>query len=210
MKKTKTIYFIRDLLLANLLSIVAYALFILALNFCTGGGISQLSGAFEYRGYSADDMSPALISFINVMITVAHIFPFFLFYFLMLWRLKRNEREKEEFLAYIGTRKFNRDEFSKTYYESKGKSLFTTFLITLAVLLIIKSVNVPLIKVLSMPQVAFAERLFSSIGISGIFKNISSSIVSLAVNGAAFLFLQKKLCPKVYETWANERLRVDA
>jgi len=209
-KKTKTIYFIRDLLLANLISIVAYALFVLALNFCTGGGISQLSGAFEYRGYSADDMSPALVTFIYVMLTVSYIFPFFLFYFLMFWQLKRSTREKEEFLDYIGTRRFDKNEFSKVYFEQKAKNLFVIFIVFIAAISLLKIIKIPFVNTLIMSQTIFFDMLFTKLGVTGILKNIFSAIVSLAANGAAFLFLQKKLCPKVYESWANERMRVDA
>ena len=210
MKKTKTIYIIRDILLANLISIVAYALFILALNFCTGGGISQLSGAFEYRGYSADDMSPALVTFIYVMLTVGYIFPFFLFYFLMFWQLKRSAREKEEFLEYIGTQRFDRNEFSKVYFDQKGKNMFVIFIIFIASMSLLKIVKIPFVNSLIMSNTVCFDMLFAKLGVSGILKNIFSAIVSLAANGAAFLFLQKKLCPKVYEAWANERLRVDS
>ena len=58
---------------------------------------------------------PAIL--INIILPISYIFPFFLFYFLMYWRLKNNRREKKEFLEQIGTQKFNVDEFSKVYFE---------------------------------------------------------------------------------------------
>ena len=169
MKKTKTTYFISDLLLTYL---------------------------------------PAIL--INVMIPISYVFPLFLFYFLMYWRLKNNRREKKEFLEQIGTQKFNVDEFSKFYFEQKGKNFFMIFIAFIAAINLLKILGVPFVNFLVMPQTFLTDMLLSFFGVSRILKNISSSIVSLAVNAAAFLFFQKKICPKVYETWANERPRYNA
>ena len=73
---------------------------------------------------------PAIL--INVIIPISYLFPFFLFYFLMYWRLKKNRREKKEFLEQIGTQNFNKDEFSKVYFEQKGKIFFMIFIAFIA------------------------------------------------------------------------------
>ncbi len=209
MKKTKISRFVKDLLIANFLVILIYLLFIIILNFCTGGGISQMSGAFEYRGYSADDMNPALIAFINVMLIINNILPFFTFYLFMFIRLKRNEKEKEEFLSYIGTKKFERTEFDKNHFAIKGKPILIMFIISMAIFSIIDIINIPFLTIISLPQTVFAQTLLSSLGMNGVLLRLTVSLISLPINTSLFFIFQKKICPAVYEAWAKERMRVD-
>ena len=100
---------------------------------------------------------------------------------LMYWQLKRSTREKEDFLDYIGTRKFDKNEFSKVYFEQKAKNLFVIFIVFIAAISLLKIIKIPFVNTLIMSQTIFFDMLFTKLGVSGILKNIFSSIVSFSL-----------------------------
>ncbi len=149
----------------------------------------------------------------NVVLTVFYSFlqlaAFFGFYAFSLFKFERDSEERRAFLAELGTECFDVREFSKKYFEEKGKYMLIYFSATLSVLSIARLIGVPFSLILIFSQSMLPNVLQIVLGIDSTIISIVLFVVTIIVNIVLYFVYQRYVCPKVYEKWAEGRLRVN-
>lgn len=131
------------------------------------------------------------------------------FYVFSLFRLKNNAEERRAFLTGLGTEEFNIALFSQKYFTERGKNLLIYFSSTFGIISLARFIGIPVPLFLIFPQSMLLNVLQLIFGKNAGFVNIGLFIISIIVNIALYFIYQRFICVKVYEKWAEERLRIN-
>ncbi len=201
MSKPKITRFFKDFFIPNAILFVVYLVSTTAVSMFFGNATLEFA-----TDVAAGEQQ-------NVVLTVLYTFlqlaAFFGFYVFSLFRLERDSEEKRAFLTELGTEAFDGTEFSKKYFSEKGKYMLIYFSATLGVLSLARLIGVPFSLILIFPQSMLANVLTLVFGINAGFMSLVIFVVAIIVNIVLYFAYQRFICAKVYEKWADGRLRVN-
>ena len=83
------------------------------------------------------------------------------------------------------------------------------FTVTWGVLAIAKLIGIPIPIFLIFSQSMLSNALQLMLGINARYMSMILSIVSVIVNIALYYVYQRFICVKIYEIWADRRLRIE-
>ncbi len=209
MKKESIFKFLLRVVLSNIASFAVYQLLLNLLNLFTGGGFAIFTGAQEWNGWNRDDLTPFLQLFIPIMLVVFYVLSFVLFYAIMVFIMQRSGGRREDFLHEIGATHFDRREFTAARMGNGGvgRRELIVFSIFMAVCYVMMFFGLGIFELLILPQIMIATAVLYFIPIVGTVRLILLIAISLATSVTAFYLYQTQLVPRIYEKWANERLR---
>lgn len=201
MNKPKITAFLKEFFIPNAVFYFAYLLVTTLVNMFFGNATLEFATDVATGGEQ------------NVFLTVFYVMlqlaAFVGFYVYSLIRSERNSEEKRAFLAALGTEKFDLSEFSGRYFSERGKYMLTYFSVTYGILSIARLIGVPFSLMLIFPQSMLSSVLGLLIGGKSPIIGIALLAVAYLVNVLIYFVYQRFVCAKVYEKWADERLRVN-
>lgn len=201
MSKPNLKSFLKEFFLINAILFVIYLALTTVVGMFFGGAVLEFGEAFA----SGEKQSIFLTVFYALLQSAA----FIGFYAFSLFRFQSKTEEKRAFLAEIETEKFNPSEFSPKYFSEKGKRLLIYFSSTYGLISFARFIGIPVPLFLIFPQSMLLNVLHLVIGKKAGFMGIALFIISITVNIASYFIYQRFICVKVYEKWANERMRVN-
>lgn len=146
--------------------------------------------------------------FLTVFYSLLQLGAFVGFYIYSMVRTERDSEEKRAFLAALGTEKIDLADFSCRYFSERGKYMLTCFSVTCGVLTIARLIGVPFSLMLVFSQSMLSSVLGLLIGGKSAVISIVLILVTYVINVLIYFVYQRFVCAKVYEKWAEERLRV--
>ena len=201
MNKPKLTAFLKDFFIPNAVFYFAYLLVTTLVSMFFGNAVLEFSTDVATGGEQ------------NVFLTVFYVLlqlaAFVGFYVYSMIRAERNSEEKRAFLTAFGTEKFDLSEFSGQYFSERGKYMLTYFSVTYGILSIARLIGVPFSLMLIFPQSMLSSVLGLLIGGKSAVISIILLIVTYFINVLIYFVYQRFVCAKVYEKWADERLRVN-
>lgn len=201
MSKPKITRFFKDFFITNAILFVVYLVITTVVGMFFGNATLEFATDVATGGEQ------------NVVLTVFYsllqLASFFGFYVYSFFRLERDSEEKRVFLAEIGTEGFDAAEFSKRYFAERGKYMLIYFSATLAVLSIARLIGVPFSLILIFSQSMLSSVLTVIFGINDVLVSLVVFVVAIIVNIALYFVYQRFVCAKVYEKWAEGRIRVN-
>ncbi len=209
MKKESIFKFLIRVIVSNIAVYFIYMLLMNLLNLFTGGGFAIFSGAQEWNGWNQDDLSPFLQLFIPVMLVVFYALSFVLFYAVMLFIVSKFGGRRESFLLEIGPGHFDRGEFTAAHMgkQGAGRRELVAFSLFIVVCSIMMFFGVGIFELFILPQLMIGSAVLYFIPVTGLLRIILLVVISLASSIAVFYIYQTQLIPRLYEKWADERLR---
>ena len=201
MNKPKITAFLKEFFIPNAVFYFAYLLVTTLVNMFFGNATLEFATDVATGGEQ------------NVFLTVFYVMlqlaAFVGFYVYSLIRSERNSEEKRAFLTALGTEKFDTAEFSGRYFSERGKYMLTYFSVTYGILSIARLIGVPFSLMLIFPQSMLSSVLGLLIGGKSAVISIILLVVTYFINVLIYFVYQRFVCAKVYEKWADERLRVN-
>ena len=201
MNKPKLTAFLKDFFIPNAVFYFAYLLVTTLVNMFFGNATLEFATDVATGGEQN-----VFLTFFYVLLQLAAFVGFFVY---SLIRLERNSEEKRSFLTAFGTEKFDLSEFSGRYFSERGKYMLTYFSVTYGILSIARLIGVPFSLMLIFPQSMLSSVLGLLIGGKSPIIGIALLAVTYLVNVLIYFVYQRFVCAKVYEKWADERLRVN-
>ncbi len=149
----------------------------------------------------------------NVVLTIFYallqLAVFFGFYAFSMFRFEKDSEEKRVFLTEIGAERFDIAEFSKKYFNERGKYMLIYFSAIVGIVSFTRLIGIPLVSMLILPQSMLPSVLLSVFGVNAGSMSFILFLVTVIVNVALYFVYQRYVCAKVYEKWADGRLRVN-
>ena len=201
MNKPKITKFFKDFFIPNVILYLVY----LVLTTVVGMFFGNATLEFATDVATGGEQNVVLTVFYSLLQLAA----FVGFYVFSWFRLERDSEERRAFLAELGTECFDAREFSRKYFEEKGKYTLMYFFATLSVLSIARLIGVPFSLILVFSQSMLSSVLQILLGIDSAIISIVLFVVTIIVNIVLYFVYQRYVCPKVYEKWAGGRLRVN-
>lgn len=201
MSKPKITTFLKDFIIVNAILFCIYLAVVTVVTMFFGNAM------IEFGMAPSTGENPNAV--LTVFYTLLQLVVFFGFYAFSLFRLQKDGEEKRVFLAEIGAERFEVAEFSKKYFAARGKYLMIYFSAIVGIVSFARLIGVPLISMLIHPQSMLPTVLLSLFGINDGSQSFLLFIVTIVVNIALYFVYQRYICAKVYEKWADGRLRVN-
>ena len=149
----------------------------------------------------------------NVVLTIFYallqLAVFFGFYAFSMFRFEKDSEEKRVFLTEIGAERFDIAEFSKKYFTARGKYMLIYFSAIVGIVSFTRLIGIPLVSMFILPQSMLPSVLLSVFGVTAGSMSFILFLVTVIVNVALYFVYQRYVCAKVYEKWADGRLRVN-
>ncbi len=201
MNKPKITRFFKDFFIPNAILFVAYLAITTVIRMFFGNATLEFA-----TDVAAGEEQNIVLTVIYSLLQLAAFFGFYVF---SLFRFERDSEERRAFLAELGTECFDAREFSRKYFEEKGKYTLMYFSATLSVLSIARLIGVPFSLMLIFSQSMLSNVLQIVFGIDSAIISIVLLVVTIIVNIVLYFVYQRYVCPKVYEKWEAGRLRVN-
>ena len=201
MNKPKITAFLKEFFIPNVVFYFAYLLVTTLVSMFFGNATLEFATDVASGGEQ------------NVFLTVFYVMlqlaAFVGFYVYSMVRSERNSEEKRAFLTALGTEKLDLSEFSGLYFSERGKYMLTYFSVTYGILSIARLIGVPFSLMLIFPQSMLSSVLGLLIGGKSPIIGIALLAVTYLVSVLIYFVYQRFICAKVYEKWAEDRLRVN-
>lgn len=201
MSKPKIATFLKDFVIVNAILFGAYLVITTVVTMFFGEAV------LEFGTAPTTGEKPNAV--LTIFYTLLQLAVFLGFYAFSLFRFEKESEEKRVFLAEIGAERFDVTEFSRKYFNERGKYMMVYFSAIVVTVSLARLIGIPLVSMLILPQSMLPTVLLSVFGISAGSRSILLFIVTVIVNIALYFVYQRYLCAKVYEKWADERLRVN-
>lgn len=201
MSKPKIATFLKDFVIVNAILFGAYLVITTVVTMFFGEAVLEFGTA-----PTTGEKPNAVLTIFYILLQLA---VFFGFYAFSLFRFEKESEEKRVFLAEIGAERFDVKEFSRKYFNERGKYMMIYFSAIVVTVSLARLIGIPLVSMLILPQSMLPTVLLSVFGISSGSRSILLFIVTVIVNIALYFVYQRYLCAKVYEKWADGRLRVN-
>ena len=201
MSKPKIATFLKDFVIVNAILFGAYLVITTVVTMFFGEAV------LEFGTAPTTGEKPNIV--LTIFYTLVQLAVFFGFYAFSLFRFEKESEEKRVFLAEIGAERFDVKEFSRKYFNERGKYMMVYFSAIVVTVSLARLIGIPLVSMLILPQSMLPTVLLSVFGISVGSRSILLFIVTVIVNIALYFVYQRYFCAKVYEKWANGRLRVN-
>lgn len=201
MNKPKLTAFLKEFFIPNAVFYFAYLLVTTLVSMFFGNAVLEFSTDVATGGEQN-----VFLTFFYVLLQLA---AFVGFYVYSMVRSERDSEEKRAFLTAFGTEKFDLSEFSGRYFSERGKYMLTYFSVTYGILSIARLIGVPFSLMLIFPQSMLSSVLGLLIGGKSAVISIILLVVTYFINVLIYFVYQRFVCAKVYEKWADERLRVN-
>lgn len=201
MNKPKLTAFLKEFFIPNVVFFFAYILVTTLVNMFFGNATLEFATDVAMGG----EQNIVLTIFYSLLQLAA----FVGFYVFSWFRLERDSEERRAFLAELGTECLDAREFSRKYFEEKGKYTLMYFSATLSVLSIARLIGVPFSLILVFSQSMLSSVLQILLGIDSAIISIVLFVVTIIINIVLYFVYQRYVCSKVYEKWAGGRLRVN-
>ena len=201
MNKPKITAFLKEFFIPNVVFYFAYLLVTTLVNMFFGNATLE----FATDVASGGEQNVFLTAF-YVMLQLA---AFVGFYVYSMVRSERNSEEKRAFLTALGTEKFDLADFSGRYFSERGKYMLTYFSVTCGILTIARLIGVPFSLMLGFSQSMLSSVLGLLIRGGSVMISIVLILVTYVINVLIYFVYQRFVCAKVYEKWAEDRLRVN-
>lgn len=200
MSKPKIATFLKDFVIVNAILFGAYLVITTVVTMFFGEAV------LEFGTAPTTGEKPNIV--LTIFYTLLHLAVFFGFYVFSLFRFEKESEEKRVFLAEIGAERFDVAEFSRKYFNERGKYMMIYFSTIVVIVSLARLIGIPLVSMLILPQSMLPTVLLSVFGIDSGSRSILLFIVTVIVNIALYFVYQRYICAKVYEKWADGRLRV--
>ena len=200
MEKIKFWRFIKEYVIVNSMLLGAYLAVTIIITMFFGNAMTEFVNAI----LTGEHQNPTL-TVIYFLLRVAVFAGFFVLSFL---RLSNNAEEKRAFLSSIGTERFDIAEFSEKNFAERGKQTVIYFATIVGVGTVSSVIGVPLVSLIVSPQVMMPTMLIGLCGITGVANVVISVIFTVILNTVAYFIYQRQFCPKIYQKWADERMRI--
>ncbi len=201
MSKPKITSFLKDFVIVNAILFGAYLVITMVVSMFFGQAMLDFG------------MAPATGEKPNVVLTIFYtllqLAVFFGFYAFSLFRFEKESEEKRVFLTEIGAERFDIAEFSKQYFTARGKYMLIYFSVIVGIVSLTRLIGIPIVSMLILPQSMLPSVLLAVFGVNAGSQSFLLFIVTVIVNIALYFVYQRYVCAKVYEKWADERLRVN-
>ncbi len=201
MSKPKIIAFLKDFIIVNAILFGAYLVITMVVTMFFGEAV------LEYGTAPTTGEKPNVV--LTIFYALLQLAIFFGFYALSLFRFEKESEEKRVFLTEIGAERFDIAEFSKKYFNERGKYMLIYFSVTVGIVSFTRLIGVPFVSMLVLPQSMLPTVLLSVFGINAGSRSVLLFIVTVIVNVALYYLYQRYVCAKVYEKWADGRLRIN-
>ena len=201
MSKPKMTSFLKDFIIVNAILFGVYLVITTVVTMFFGEAV------LEFGMASATGEKPNVV--LTIFYTLLQLAVFFGFYAFSLFRFEKESEEKREFLTEIGAESFDIAEFSKKYFNERGKYMLIYFSVIVGIVSFTRLIGVPLVSMLILPQSMLPTVMLSVFGINAGSRSVLLFIVTVIVNVALYFVYQRYICAKVYEKWADGRLRVN-
>lgn len=200
MSKPKIATFLKDFVIVNAILFGAYLVITTVVTMFFGEAV------LEFGTAPTTGEKPNIV--LTIFYTLLQFAVFFGFYVFSLFRFEKESEEKRVFLAEIGAERFDVSEFSRKYFNERGKYMMIYFSTIVVIVSLARLIGIPLVSMLILPQSMLPTVLLSVFGIDSGSRSILLFIVTVIVNIAIYFVYQRYICAKVYEKWADGRLRV--
>lgn len=200
MSKPKIATFLKDFVIVNAILFGAYLVITTVVTMFFGEAV------LEFGTAPTTGEKPNIV--LTIFYTLLQLAVFFGFYVFSLFRFEKESEEKRVFLAEIGAERFDVTEFSRKYFNERGKYMMIYFSTIVVIVSLARLIGIPLVSMLILPQSMLPTVLLSVFGIDSGSRSILLFIVTVIVNIALYFVYQRYICAKVYEKWADGRLRV--
>ena len=200
MSKPKIATFLKDFVIVNAILFGAYLVITTVVTMFFGEAV------LEFGTAPTTGEKPNIV--LTIFYTLLQFAVFFGFYVFSLFRFEKESEEKRVFLAEIGAERFDVTEFSRKYFNERGKYMMIYFSTIVVIVSLARLIGIPLVSMLILPQSMLPTVLLSVFGIDSGSRSILLFIVTVIVNIALYFVYQRYICAKVYEKWADGRLRV--
>lgn len=200
MNKPKITAFLKEFFIPNVVFYFAYLLVTTLVNMFFGNATLEFATDVATGGEQN--------VFLTVFYSLLQLGAFVGFYVYSMVRTERDSEEKRAFLAALGTEKFDLADFSGRYFSERGKYMLTFFSVTCGILTIARLIGVPFSLMLVFSQSMLSSVLGLLIGGKSAVISIVLILVTYVINVLIYFVYQRFVCVKVYEKWAEERMRV--
>ncbi len=209
MKKYRFVTYLKSIAIINIVLLVCYLGLFALLNFAFEGELTQLSGALNSVGYSADDLSRQKVILIKALMIFVDLIIFIGFYALSYWRLQINADEKKQFLSYIGAEHLENNDLKNFYLTSRGKTQIKYFFIIISICSAIELIGIPFATLLLLPQTMLFGSILTLLSVTGVLRKVLLFLLTVFINIIVYYIYQRYICANIYIKWSKERLRVD-
>ncbi len=201
MSKPKITTFLKDFIIVNAILFGAYLVMTTVVSMFFGQAMLDFGMA------STTGEKPNVV--LTIFYALLQLAVFFGFYAFSLFRFEKESEEKRVFLTEIGSEKFDVAEFSKKYFAARGKYMLIYFSVIVGIVSSTRMIGIPLLSILILPQSMLPSVLLSVFGVNAGSRSFLLFIITVIVNVALYFVYQRYVCAKVYEKWADGRLRVN-
>lgn len=193
--------FLREFFLFNAILFVVYFAITKVISMFFGSAMLNFGAAISSGGKQS--------VFLTIVFIALQLAAFIGFYVFSWFKFLNNTEEKRAFLAEIGTGNFNIGSGAQKIFLNRGKYMTVYFTVTWGVLEIARLIGIPIPIFLIFSQTMLSNALQLMLGINAGYMSMILSIVSVIVNIALYYVYQRFICVKIYEIWADRRLRIE-
>ena len=200
MSKPKISTFLKEFIIVNAILFGAYLAITTVVSMFFGQAM------LDFGMSTATGEKPNIV--LTIFYTLLQLAVFFGFYAFSMFRFEKDSEEKRSFLTEIGAERFEIAEFSKKYFNERGKYMLIYFSAIVGIVSFTRLIGIPLVSMLILPQSMLPSVLVSVFGVTAGSMSFILFLVTVIVNIALYFVYQRYVCAKVYEKWADKRLRV--
>ena len=200
MSRPKIATFLKEFIIVNAILFGAYLAITTVVSMFFGQAM------LDFGMSTATGEKPNIV--LTIFYTLLQLAVFFGFYAFSMFRFEKDSEEKRSFLTEIGAERFDIAEFSKKYFNERGKYMLIYFSAIVGIVSFTRLIGIPLVSMLVLPQSMLPTVLLSVLGINAGSRSLLLFILTVTVNVALYYLYQRYICAKVYEKWADGRLRV--
>lgn len=200
MSKPKIATFLKEFIIVNAILFGAYLAITTVVSMFFGQAM------LDFGMSTATGEKPNIV--LTIFYTLLQLAVFFGFYAFSMFRFEKDSEEKRSFLTEIGAERFEIAEFSKKYFNERGKYMLIYFSAIVGIVSFTRLIGIPLVSMLILPQSMLPSVLVSVFGVTAGSMSFILFLVTVIVNIALYFVYQRYVCAKVYEKWADKRLRV--
>ena len=200
MSRPKIATFLKEFIIVNAILFSAYLAITTVVSMFFGQAM------LDFGMSTATGEKPNIV--LTIFYTLLQLAVFFGFYAFSMFRFEKDSEEKRSFLTEIGAERFDIAEFSKKYFNERGKYMLIYFSAIVGIVSFTRLIGIPLVSMLILPQSMLPSVLVSVFGVTAGSMSFILFLVTVIVNIALYFVYQRYICAKVYEKWADGRLRV--
>lgn len=201
MSRPKIATFLKEFIIVNAILFGAYLAITTVVSMFFGQAM------LDFGMSTATGEKPNIV--LTIFYTLLQLAVFFGFYAFSMFRFEKDSEEKRAFLTEIGAERFDIAEFSKKYFNERGKYMLIYFSVIVGIVSFTRLIGIPLVSMLILPQSMLPSVLLSVFGVTASSTSFILFLVTIIVNVALYFVYQRYVCAKVYEKWADKRLRVN-